>query len=105
MGDLTLTKFIKFVVLLIFCGFIIITTLYFTNNRTDVNNFTTDVEIPLETRNPNPDFEEIVYVTYSGTKYHKRSCEFILGYSIKSYKKSQAEELGFEPCYKCMQDN
>ena len=82
----------------------ILSAFFITGRNITENKFSTIYEEPIETKNPNPDFEQIVYVTHSGTKYHKRSCEFILGHSVKAYKKSQAEELGFEPCYNCMQD-
>ena len=95
---------IKILITIVFSAFILISSLYISNGKVTENEFATKYYTPAETRNPNPDFEQIVYVTHSGKKYHKRSCEFILGHSIKSYKKSQAEELGFEPCYKCMRE-
>ncbi|MGI5849246.1 MAG: hypothetical protein ACOX8Q_04125 [Christensenellales bacterium] len=44
--------------------------------------------------------EEIVYVTKSGTKYHKEGCTYLSSSKIPM-SLDQAVEQGNEPCSKC----
>ena len=45
-------------------------------------------------------YEETVYVTNSGSKYHSDGCVY-LKYSSNEIDLSEAEEQGYTPCSKC----
>jgi len=47
--------------------------------------------------------EDIVYVTKSGTKYHKDGCPYLKGSKIP-VSLEQAKEEGLTPCSKCYPD-
>lgn len=42
-----------------------------------------------------------VYVSPSGEKYHKKTCQFISGRRLKSYTREDAERKGYEACASC----
>lgn len=45
--------------------------------------------------------EATVYVTPSGKKYHRSTCQYVKGRDTKSMSESIAIEAGFEPCSVC----
>lgn len=49
---------------------------------------------------PEPDGSEIVYVTESGTKYHRSGCQHLKKSAIE-IPLSRAEANGYTPCSKC----
>lgn len=44
--------------------------------------------------------QEVVYITKSGSKYHKGSCHFLKKSKIK-ISKSEAKSAGYSPCSVC----
>ena len=42
---------------------------------------------------------EVVYITNTGTKYHKENCYYLWGSKIKRYKNDVKDS--YEPCSKC----
>lgn len=49
------------------------------------------------------DGSPIVYVTKSGTKYHKEKCDYLANSSVE-ISREQAENKGYTPCSKCRPD-
>lgn len=49
------------------------------------------------------DSSPIVYVTKSGTKYHKEKCDYLANSSVE-ISREQAENKGYSPCSKCRPD-
>lgn len=45
--------------------------------------------------------DSYVYVSPSGKKYHKKTCQFISGKNLKSYTREDAERKGYEACASC----
>jgi len=44
------------------------------------------------------------YITKTGTKYHTKDCEYILGHKLTKIQKQDAERLGYEPCLGCIKN-
>ncbi len=42
------------------------------------------------------------FVTKSGSKYHTKNCEYIVGHKTTKITKDDAKKLGYEPCLKCI---
>ena len=46
-----------------------------------------------------------VIVTIDGEKYHKHTCQYILGKNYYIYNIEAAEHYGYEPCDICFNNN
>ena len=61
---------------------------------------------PSDTYTPNSKLEQsnnevyMVYITDSGTKYHRQSCQY-LAHSAYCVAISYAQDHGYEPCSRC----
>ncbi|WP_455714824.1 ComEC/Rec2 family competence protein [Anaerosporobacter sp.] len=69
----------------------------FSAKATDLSNVNASTSSKDETSNSN---YNVVYITSSGTKYHKSSCSYLKGNKTKTTVK-KAKEDGYEPCKTC----
>ena len=75
-----------------------ITTEITTTTTTEATT-TTTTEITTTTIKANIDNSSIVYVTDSGTKYHKAGCGYLK--SSNKISLSEAKAQGYTPCSRC----
>lgn len=98
--------FIAIVILITFC----ITKNYYKTNSENttlnrhqtINSETTSEITSILVHDATSD--ETVYITKSGTKYHKQNCYYIKNSNVLSLTVEQAEQQGYSPCAVCFND-